>query len=371
MKQRKPDNPFILSGYHSPVYFCDRLEEMKWLKEQLANERNIVLHAARRIGKSSLVHHLFHHLSKSKQTDTVFVDLLGTTHLQSANRRIGKAIVHQFGDLTKGLKANMLKLVGSLGATFSLDPTSGMPELTFISRTPTDRSLGAIGEFLSSHPRKIVICLDEFQEILNYPEHEAEALFRNWTQAFPMVRFVFSGSHQHLLQLMFTSEKRPFYKSAQLMELRTISPSNYEPFIRRHFRAGKKSIDPAMITRLMAWAKDQTYYVQLICNKLYGRFEIDELRLEEIFSEVIAQEIPMFSTYQKLLTTFQWKLLSAIAKEEMITNPLSKEFIGKYELGAASSVSTALKKLVATELIINNQGYELQDVLLMRWLQKL
>ena len=36
---RIPANPFILSGYHSPKYFCDREKEFAWLKEQFEIER--------------------------------------------------------------------------------------------------------------------------------------------------------------------------------------------------------------------------------------------------------------------------------------------------------------------------------------------
>lgn len=39
---RKPNNPFIVSGYHSPPYFCDRKVELAWLTDQFDNERNAV-----------------------------------------------------------------------------------------------------------------------------------------------------------------------------------------------------------------------------------------------------------------------------------------------------------------------------------------
>ncbi|MEX2569325.1 MAG: hypothetical protein WD431_25505 [Cyclobacteriaceae bacterium] len=51
---RTPANPFVLSGYHSPAYFCNRMEELAWLEEQFRNERNAVLYAYRRMGKSAL-----------------------------------------------------------------------------------------------------------------------------------------------------------------------------------------------------------------------------------------------------------------------------------------------------------------------------
>jgi len=370
-RQRIPQNPFLLTGYHSPPYFCDRVDELKWLIDQMQNERNVVLHAERRIGKSALIHHLFFQLEKNKTAETVFVDLLGTVDFSSANQRIGKAIIDKFGNLQKGLMPRMLKVLSSLGATLSIDEGSGLPQVSFSSspNVSTTHALNTIGDFLKTHDRQIVICLDEFQEIANYPENEAEALFRTWTQNYPMIRFIFSGSHQHLIQTMFTSKSRPFYKSAQLKSLDIIDKTEYSKFIKKHFK--QRILSQEILDKLLDWTLSQTYYVQVVCNKLYSSTLLDLKRLHFIFEELIEQEIPVFSTYQRLLTSFQWKLLVAIAKEEQIENPHSKAFIQNHTLGTPSSVSTALKKLIHTELIVKKQGYAVQDVLLMRWLQKL
>jgi AAA+ ATPase superfamily predicted ATPase len=68
---RKPANPFTLSGYHSPAYFCDRETELAWLMDQFDNERNAVIHAWRRVGKTALLKHFFHHLETKKKAACV------------------------------------------------------------------------------------------------------------------------------------------------------------------------------------------------------------------------------------------------------------------------------------------------------------
>jgi len=370
---KTPKNPFLLTGYHSPNYFCGRDKELKWLLDQMDNERNVVLYARRRIGKSALIRHLFHHLEKQKKARTIYVDLLGTTNLASANQKIGKTIIEQFGDLSKGLKANLLKLIGGIGATVSLDPNTGFPQIGFSSnpRQLPAQSLRSIGDFLKESSEDIVICLDEFQEILDYPDKEAEALFRTWTQEYPMIRFIFSGSHRHMMEAMFSEKSRPFYRSAQLYPLDTLDQQEYKKFILHHFSKAKKELSVERIDEILSWTKVQTYYVQLVCNKLFGSDETNQAQLLEIFNEIIMQEVPIFSTYKQLLTAFQWKVLLALAKGEVVMNPLSKKFIHEHDLGAPSSVSTALAKLVKNELVIKDDGYEVQDVLLMRWLQVL
>ncbi|GBU26415.1 hypothetical protein R83H12_03112 [Fibrobacteria bacterium R8-3-H12] len=50
----KPKNPFLISGYHSPAYFCDRAAETKQIISALQSGRNISLISPRRIGKTGL-----------------------------------------------------------------------------------------------------------------------------------------------------------------------------------------------------------------------------------------------------------------------------------------------------------------------------
>ncbi len=372
---RNPANPFILTGYHSPEYFCDREVDLAWLMDQVNNERNSVLYSWRRMGKTALVSHLFHLLDKSKKADGIFVDLMGTSSLPEANRHIASSVMRKFGNTQKGLGAGLLRLLGSVGATVGLDPLNGTPQVTFglVPASSVPASLEAMGNFLAERKKTVILCLDEFQQVVNYPEAHAEATFRSWTQSFPMVRFIFSGSHRHMMESMFNESSRPFYGSAQLRNLAPLPVEEYSNFIISHFENSGKSIEPSCLDRIFDWTRRQTYYVQLVCNLLFGNSDhAGPAETEDVFAEMIRQAIPLFSSYQQLLTVFQWKLLVAIAKAEKLSNPLSQDFLLQYQLGAASSVSTALKTLVKKEFVIyQDRNYTLHDTLLMRWLQEL
>lgn len=372
---RKPTNPFIVSGYHSPAYFCNRESELAWLTEQFANERNAVLYSWRRMGKTALLKHFFYHLEKTNRGEGVFVDLLGTINLTEANKRIATAIVNRFGEMGSGLGVRLLKLIGAIGATVGLDPMSGTPQVTFgLSNSQSiPASFDAIGNFLAERKKPVVICIDEFQQINNYEENNAEAVFRTWMQNFPMIRFVFSGSHRGMMTSMFSEEARPFYRSAQLKSLEPLKPDEYALFIAGHFSKGEKKIARTQVDKIFVWTRMQTYYAQLICNKLYSKGNVvSDSLLQEAYTEVLQQEIPIFSTYQQLLTAFQWKLLVTLARHEAVANPLSQDFLSQNSLGAASSVSAALRTLEKKDFVIyENNRYILHDTLLMRWLQSI
>jgi AAA+ ATPase superfamily predicted ATPase len=373
---RKPNNPFIITGYHSPAYFCDRDKELKWLGDQIKNERNVVLYSWRRMGKTALIRHFFNRIKNELKTEGVFVDLLGTTSITDANKRIASAIISQLGDLKRGIGQRLIKLMGAVGATLGVDPLSGMPVISFglnTNQKSVSDSLEAIGTFLVDYKKPIVVCIDEFQQIVNYPEGNAEATFRTWAQNYPLIRFIFSGSHREMMISMFNERSRPFYKSAQILQLNELPADQYIEFIIKHFKKAGKKINPENIESIFNWTRLQTYYVQLVCNKLFGKSDnITEDVLDEVFKEIILQEAPLYSSYQQLLTTLQWKLLLALARDEEIENPYSQQFINRHQLGAASSVRRALEMLKEKEFVIDyQQKYFIHDTLLMRWLQQL
>ena len=47
-------NPFLITGYQGPDYFCDREKETASLMSALKNGRNITLISPRRMGKTGL-----------------------------------------------------------------------------------------------------------------------------------------------------------------------------------------------------------------------------------------------------------------------------------------------------------------------------
>jgi predicted AAA+ superfamily ATPase len=53
------ENPFVLRGYVSDEYFCDREKETADLTNEIKNGNNVTLIAPRRIGKTGLIQHVY------------------------------------------------------------------------------------------------------------------------------------------------------------------------------------------------------------------------------------------------------------------------------------------------------------------------
>lgn len=372
---KEPFNPFIINTYQGKDYFCDREDDLKMLYAHIRNDRNVVLYAWRRLGKSALIYRLFDELEESKDYETLYIDLLATQNIDEAIQAISAGIYEKFGKTTSGISASIQKLLASIGATISFNPISGTPEIMLGINKPQqpEQSLKVLGEFLGSRKKRIVIAIDEFQQINDYPESKAEATFRSWVQQIPEVRFIFSGSHRTLMEAMFTEKKRPFYQSSQLESLQPIALDPYSKFIHHHFQTAKKAITQESIEKIYKWSRGQTYTVQLVCNHLFANYnKVTDPAVDTVFNQILIQQQAIYANFQKMLTRAQWNVFRAIAKEEPLQNPLSKEFITKHSLGAASTVSTALKALERLELVIKDEGkYLVHEVQLARWMARL
>jgi len=372
---KKLRNPFLLTGFHGKEYFCDREQEIKILKEHFDNERNVVLFSWRRIGKTALIKYLLSILEKEKKAETVYVDLLGTRDMAAALKQITQAVYDRFGKTSSGISTTFQRLLGKIGVELSFDPMTGTPTFSIGLKDQggTERSLKAIGDFLDGRNKQVLIILDEFQQIIAYADQNGEAVFRTWMQSFPSIRFIYSGSHRKMMISMFSEKNRPFYRSTQLLQLDPIDLELYKEFIGNHFEKNYKTINETIIQAIYTWSRGQTYCIQLVCNKLFGMFDSVGLEnFQQVSREILDQESLLFSGYTRLLTDIQWKVMLAVAKEEPLGNPLSANFVNKHNLGATSSVNTALKMLQEKELVIEEDGkYYVHDVLLARWLQLL
>lgn len=367
-------NPFRISGYISPKYFCGREDETQELLSAIQNQRNITLFSHRRMGKTGLIHHVMHELKNEKQVSAFYMDIMSTANINEFINQFGKAVVGKIE--SKG--TNIMKKIGHffshLRPVITYDSLDGSPMVTFNIQSESDArsALQQIFLYLEKQNQQIVIFIDEFQQITTYPEANVEAFLRSFVQNVSNVNFVFSGSHQHLLLSMFGDHSRPFYQSTELMCLHPIPEQVYIDFMFKHFKADKRKIDKESARHILELTRYHTFYVQYLCNKLYAQ-KHDQISIEVInlvFRNILKENESLYYNFRNLLTDQQWGLLKAIAKEDKVEQPTSKDFIKKYNLNTPSTVKTALDSLLKKEMIFEDKGaYHVYDVFLSRWLQ--
>lgn len=376
MKAQK--NPFHLKGYHGPGLFCDRKAERTLLIENINNDINTTLFSVRRMGKTGLINHVFYYLNKEKNRECIYIDIYATQSLPEFTNQLASAILRAFPQ-SVSIGKKFINLIKGLNPTISYDALTGAPEISFSFRQPKqfEYSLKELFTFLEKQKRPVVIAIDEFQQIANYPEKNTEALLRTIIQQLNNVSFIFSGSQRHLLLEMFNSAKRPFFSSTNPLYLGPIPPKEYANFIKKLFAKGGRTIDDESVNFILDWTCNHTYYTQSLCNKIYTQ-NTGKITLENAYTacdSILLEQENIFFQYRNLLTSAQWKLLKAVAIEGIVRQPTGSTFIGLHSLGNPASVKRSLEALVSKEMVFQEveesaSYYRVYDCFLMRWLER-
>ena len=362
MKTNKSNNPFLIAGYSSPEYFCDREKETEKIISGLFNDRNISLISPRRFGKTGLIHHVFYKMKDEKYDIFCFYfDIFSTQNLHEFVQVFGKAIFGKLDNYSQKTFKLISKLFKSFRPAISFDSQTGTPKISFDIR-PEEAHIGLqeIFNYLNTCEKRCYIAIDEFQQITEYPEKGVEALLRSYIQFAENVKFIFSGSKKHLMDAMFSSINRPFYQSTQKINLREIPMDTYSIFAQNHFAKGGKNLPLPLFEKIYNLVLGHTWYIQMILNQLYSspQKKYSETDLNRIIANVLEEENATYKTYCELLTKGQLRVLTAIAKERKIATFTHSDFLKKYKLTAASSVQLAVKSLIDKSLVLKDEnGY--------------
>ena len=375
MEELFVQNPFVVGKYLSDKYFCDRNEETTFLQKQIENGRNVALISPRRIGKSGLIQHLFNQPDIKERYHTFFVDIYATTSLNELVYVLGKEIYEQLKPKTTAWKEKFFQTIASLRLGAKLDPMSGLPTLDLglgDIRAP-QTTLDEIFAYLNEADKPCIVAIDEFQQIGEYAEKNIEALLRTKIQQCRRALCIFSGSKRHVMSLMFNSPAKPFYQSAVSMGLEPIPVSIYTDFAARLFADNDKRIEPEVVATVWRQYEGYTWFVQMMMNELYA--------LTPAGTTCCAEQIPTAThniimtqetSYRELLSNLpprQKTVLQAIAKEGSARNITSQKFVKKYNLGSASSVQSAVKLLLKSELVTQTDGvWRVYDFFFSQWL---
>lgn len=373
--QKKPVNPFIYKGYEGPNYFCDREIETENIVRALQNGRNITLLSTRKIGKTGLIKHVFNCINnQNKNAICIYLDIFATQNLNDFVQALGTAIMENAVKHEKSLMAKAFDAFKAWRPVLSYDSLTGQPSVSIsIEPSHEEHTLESIFKHLENLKKDVYIAIDEFQQIVNYPEKGIEALLRSHIQ-FSHAGFIFSGSRQHLMTEMFNSPKRPFYQSTEFINLKPLPEETYYDFSRHFFEARKGELNKDVFHNVYTSFNGHTWYVQFIMNRLYETTKRVEniSQANEVILAAVDSLTPQYETMMTLLTSNQVNLMKAIAKEGKVDKPQSADFIKKYNLASASSVKTALTALIDKELVyLDKDGYIIYDRFLNLWLRRL
>lgn len=374
---KKKGNPFLLKGYVSNELFCDRQKEVDQLFANVKNGIDTTLISARRMGKTGLIFRFFDHLREQGDVKSIYVDIFSSRNLSEFIKLMAEAILMGFPEKSP-IGTQFLNFIKGFRPLIGYDPLTGQPQIqiNYQSDQEKEYTLQGLFSFLENQGEQIVIAIDEFQQISDYPEKNIEALLRTYTQNLTNIRFIFCGSRKAMMINLFSNVKRPFFASTQYLSLEKIDKDIYSLFIRNKFSESGIEISDEALTMVLNWSLTHTFYTQSLCNMLYymadKQITIDTVK--QACVELLKRNEPVFYQYRQLLTAAQWNFLIAIAKEGEVKQLTAQKFISQYAIGTPANARRLSRSLLDKELLLELQYkketfYRVYDVFLSRWLE--
>ena len=380
-KQRNSmDNPFIIKAYESKELFCDREEELQLMLRNCVNQTDMTLISQRRMGKTGLILRLFDELQTTRpDIHTIYVDIFASRNIDDFIKLLAEATMKSFQPKTT-IGERLMTFIKSLRPQLSFDNITGEPQLQIAYQTAHEKeyTLRGLFDFLDSQEIPIIIAIDEFQQIRDYPEQNMEAMLRTYIQQMHHLTFIFCGSKKHLMADIFANEKKPFYASTTFVSLSKINEEAYANFILRLFNERQRDITNEALQFILTWTRRHTYYTQQLCHTIYanGKHNIDLEEVKLACKQLMSQGETVYLQYRQMLTDKQWDYLIAIAKEESVHQITAASFLKRHKIGTPSvsrRLADALyeKGLLNAEQTLEGTVYSVSDVFLSRWMERL
>ena len=374
------DNPFVINNYESKDLFCDREEELQLMLRNCLNQTNMTLISQRRLGKTGLIFRLFDEIKVSyPNIQTIYVDIFASDNIDGLIKLFAEAALSAIPEKST-LGKRLVNYIRSFRPLITYDTLTGQPQMQISYQTAHEKeyTLHGIFDFLDGQNIPIVIAIDEFQQIREYPEQNIEALLRTYIQQCKNLTFIFSGSKKHIMADIFANERKPFYSSTTFVSLGKISEEPYAVFIRQLFGSGKRSITDEALRFVLDWTQRVTYYTQQLCHTLYanGKKTIGLAEVKSTCNQLLKQNEAIYLQYRQMLPDKQWNYLIAVAKEGGVRQITASDFLKRNKIAGASAsrqMADALveKGLLHAEATFEGVVYSVDDIFFSHWLERL
>jgi len=372
--------PFIYGKFANVGNFTNRQKEIQLLTSNFKNLINTMIISPRRWGKSTLVNHVSE-LIKSESNAGIIIcrlDIFNCRTEEQFYKAYANAILKSTTTAWDEFVAGVKKYLGKFFPKISFSDAAQTYELSFgIELKETQLSLDEIldlpQQIATDTGKKIVVCIDEFQNIHEY--HDTLAFQRklraHW-QFHSQVCYCLYGSKRHLLMNIFNSYDMPFYRFGDILFLQKIGREDWVKFISGQFRATGKFISETLSGEIADRMQNHPYYVQQYSHQVWLRTENEctEAILNDALDGIIDQLGLLFTNIIDSLTARQIAFLIAITEGE--SNFTAKETLKNYNFGTSANVKNLKNALLEKDLIdvLPQNKIELQDPIFFHWLKK-
>ena len=356
-------NPFKYGSIVLGKDLCGREDLLKQIAGHIEAFQNIVVFGERRVGKSSLV---FEAVRRLRGTDPLYMDLLGIKSADALCKRMLRAIVTL--EKKASWTTKMIKTLSHLRPTITTDPVTSMPIVSFDASVELKaNSIQEVLDLIESigEQKRLAVVFDEFQDILKINDaDEIIALLRSKIQFHRNIPYIFVGSIRHKMDEIFTSPNSAFFKSAIPITVGPLPYEEFSKFLIKKFNSGQRKVIGETLKQVFKIANNITGDIQQLCEALWEvtpeRDAVSSDKLKAALELIFSREQKSYEAFVSLLTDFQLKCLTALAKEGG-KRVYSMDFVKAVGHHSSASVNRAITRMIDINILFKT-GKEIRFV---------
>lgn len=369
--------PFVFGVRVEGNTFTDRKEETNRLKMNFLYGVNTILISPRRMGKTSLVEKVCS-LVESNTLKIAKIDAFGCRSENDFINAFATAVVRATSSKWEEWMENAKTFLSRFIPKISIgqDPLTDFSIALEYNRanTVTEDILQLPETIAKQKGIKIVICIDEFQQIADFPDSITfQKKLRSVWQLQSNVSYCLYGSKKHMMEKMFQSQSHPFYRFGDLFYLDKISETDWVEYICDRFRVTGKEISRELASEICTVTDRYSSYVQQLAWLVWLRTDKHATKEDVEFGidRMLDACEPLFIQQTESLSAYQMNFLRALTNG-VHTGFTRSEILDTYQLGTAANISRLKKALTEKDLIMMTapKKLEISDPILALWLKR-
>lgn len=369
---------FVYGVAVSDYNFIGREQETKRLLDNFRGGINVILMSPRRLGKTSLVKHVCNKLDE-EDIITVYLDIFGCKSEYDFYNKLAAEVLKQTASKHELWLEEAKEFIYRLTPKISFSPEPNADFAISLGITPKTHTpeevLGMAEKIAIKKGKRIVICIDEFQQIGEMANSkQVQARLRTVWQHQKQVSYCLFGSKHHLMSAIFLHRSMPFYQFGDIISLDKIATADWVEYIVSHFADGKRTISRALAEDICRFTENYSAYVQQLSWLVFTQKEEGETVTEEdvkqAMNDLLATNEILFMQMIEPLSEYQLNFLRAIASGVTKDFGLS-EVREEYKLGSYSNINRLKTALLERDLI-EKRGAEtvMTDPVFAKWIKR-
>lgn len=352
------ENPFKYGVLVDNEFFTDRIKELQYIIQFLHGGNHLILISPRRYGKTSLVRRAV----KQTGRPCVYLNLQQATSIEDFSSMIIKEVYKLYPwEKVKHILAS-LRIVPVISTT----PTGDQLEVSFNPKMSSSSALIedalALLEKVSTPDKKLIVVLDEFQELLEI-EKRVDKKLRAIMQEQKNLNYIFLGSQESMMTDIFEKVKSPFYHFGQLMHLDKIPYDDFLSFIENRLKPLAGGDGEAMAKDILGFTKCHPYYTQQLAARCW-----ENIKMNGYNENTVEMAVKSLVDGHDLDFERVWLMMNRTSRKMMQMLSLGETPYKDRSLPTSTSYSS-LKKLMKDGYVIRTDRYEIEDPFFCKWIK--